>query len=98
MEGAGVAVMVILLIAFAIVMSCMRREQHSDEATRMAEARGLKVISAEITMWDRGPYWIKGKGTHIIRLTCEDREGNSQILYYRSGTLFRDAELRETEG
>jgi hypothetical protein len=80
-------VIFILLVIFSIVMFFIKSSRYEESIKNQVQVLGGKVISIEKTMFNNGPFFIKGKGKSIYRFQYtignEIKEG-----WVRFGSLF----------
>lgn len=80
-------IIIALFLIFAIVITFIQKAGYEEDIKSKVEALGGIVISIERTMFDNGPFFIKGKGRSIYRFQYkigdETKEG-----WVRFGSLF----------
>ena len=80
-------IVIILFAIFAVAIFFVQSEIHKNSINNQVESIGGVVICIERTMFNNGPFYIKGKGRSIYKFTYnigdETEEG-----WVRFGNLF----------
>ena len=80
-------IVIILFVIFAFLMFLIQSGSHENSIKSQVESLGGTVLTMERTMFNNGPFYIKGKGRSIYKFTYsignETKEG-----WVRFGSLF----------
>lgn len=80
-------IIIILIVVFAVAAFFIQSQSHESSIKSKVESLGGTISSIERTMFNNGPFFIKGKGKSIYRFEYnignETKEG-----WVRFGSLF----------
>lgn len=80
-------IIVVSVITIAIIIYFIQGESHKNSINTKVEELGGKVVSIERTVFNNGPFFIKGKGKSIYKFEYI-MEGERKEGWVTFGSLF----------